>query len=100
MTPEVRAILEQWGEQHGMKGRVFKSPRTGGSMDNFDNAWKAIKADAKLDNFRIKDLQHTFGSWLAIAGVDLITIRGLMGHRHIETAEVYAHLKPGSKASY
>jgi len=99
MTPAVRSALEQWGEQHGMKGRIFKSPRTGGRIDNIDNAWKSVKTEAKIENFRIKDLRHTFGSWLAIAGVDLITIRDLMGHRNIETTEIYAHLRPDSKAS-
>lgn len=44
-------------------------------------------------------LRHTFGSWLAIAGRELMEIRDLMGHRSILTTEIYAHLRPGAGRS-
>ncbi len=97
MAPEVKDILEQWGRQHGLKGRVFKSPVTGGRLDNINKAWKAIKTEAKLENFRLKDFRHTFGSWLAIAGYELTEIRDLMGHSDMKTTQVYAHLCPKRK---
>ena len=39
-------------------------------------------------------LRHTFGSWLAIRGESLQTIKELMGHRRISQTERYAHLCP------
>ena len=39
-------------------------------------------------------LRHTYGSHLAMAGVDLPTIRDLMGHSSIITTMIYAHLHP------
>jgi integrase len=80
LSPKVKATLEQWGKQHGMSGRVFKSPRTGGRLDNITKAWKSVTAAAELRDCRFKDLRHTFGSWLAIEGVDILQIRDLMGH--------------------
>ncbi|MBL4867910.1 MAG: site-specific integrase [Pseudomonadales bacterium] len=99
MSKAVREILTQWGEQHGRTGRVFKSPRTGGRINNLDRSWMAIRKNAKLKDFRLKDLRHTFASWLAIKGESLIVIRDLMGHKNITTTEIYAHLCPNQKNS-
>jgi integrase len=49
----------------------------------------AQKAGVKC---RLHDLRHTYGSWLAMAGVPLQTIRDLMGHQDVQTTLVYARL--------
>ena len=97
MSPTVRTVLEQWGKQNGTRGRVFKSPKSGGRLDNIDTAWRAVLDSAGLKEFPFKDLRHTFGSWLAIEGVDILQIRDLMGHRDVKTTQVYAHLCPKKK---
>ena len=38
--------------------------------------------------------RHTYGSHLAMAGVDLPSIKELMGHSNISTTMIYAHLQP------
>ena len=45
-------------------------------------------------------LRHTFGSWLAQAGTDLMVIKELMGHSNIQTTMRYAKLqrRPGVSA--
>jgi integrase len=40
-------------------------------------------------------LRHTCGTWMALAGVDLWTIGGWLGHSHTKTTELYAHHHPG-----
>jgi integrase len=97
MSPTVKGTLEQWGSQHGMTGRVFKSPVTGGRLDNISKAWRSLLKVAELNDFRFKDLRHTFGSWLAIEGVDILQIRDLLGHTDVKTTQVYAHLCPNKK---
>ncbi len=97
MSPTVKNILEQWGRQHGTSGRVFKSPKTGGRLDNISKAWRSVLKQAELDDFRFKDLRHTFGSWLAIDGVSILQIRDLMGHTDVKTTQIYAHLCPAKK---
>lgn len=97
MTDRVNDVLTQWGQQHGRYGRVFISPVTGGRLDNIRKAWNAVKKSADLKDFRFKDFRHTFGSWLAINGVDLLDIRDLMGHKDIKTTQIYAHLCPKKK---
>lgn len=97
MSSRVKRILEHWGKQHGRRGRIFKSPKSGGRLDNINKAWRSVLASAELKDFRFKDLRHTFGSWLAIEGVDIMQIRDLMGHTDVKTTQIYAHLCPDRK---
>jgi integrase len=71
-------FLNRYGEQH-------TSPRTW-----FD---KTIK-ELKLTGVTWHTLRHTFASRLAMAGVPLIAIKELMGHKTIEMTLRYAHLAP------
>lgn len=54
--------------------------------------WRAIIRKAGLDGLRIHDLRHTHASAGAGAGVSLQVIGRILGHRHSETTEKYAHL--------
>ena len=47
--------------------------------------------------FRLYDLRHTFGSRSAMAGVDLATLKELMGHSVISTTMRYVHPTPEHK---
>ena len=68
--------------------------------DSFDRLVKRceLQAEAPL-NITLHTLRHTFGSWLAIAGVPLRAIQKLMGHNSIVTTERYAHLSGESLTS-
>jgi integrase len=54
--------------------------------------------DARLKSrFRRYDLRHTFGSRSAMAGVDLATLKELMGHSNISITMRYVHPTPEHK---
>jgi len=46
------------------------------------------------DLTKIHTLRHTFASHLVMKGVDLPTVKKLMGHTDIATTMIYAHLAP------
>jgi integrase len=41
-------------------------------------------------------LRHTFGSWLAMEGVPMVTLKELLGHQSLQMTERYSHLAPHS----
>ena len=49
---------------------------------------------AGIRDFRWKDLRHTFASRLRMEGVEIQTIRDLMGHTTTRMTERYSHLAP------
>ena len=44
-----------------------------------------------LKDVKLHSLRHTFASLLLAQGMDLCTVRDLMGHKDIETTEMYLH---------
>ncbi len=47
--------------------------------------------------FRLYDLRHTYGSRAVMAGIDLPTLKELMGHESISTTMKYVHPTPEHK---
>lgn len=55
---------------------------------------KLARDRAGLRPLRFHDLRHTYGSLLAAAGVDLVTIQSAVGHSQLATTSRYLHAKP------
>lgn len=91
-------VLKLWKKQQKKEALVFPN-KDGNEFDNLDKSWGTILKAAKITSFRWHDLRHTFASNLVMAGVDLNTVRELMGHSDIKMTLRYAHLAPEHKAS-
>lgn len=99
MTPTVHSMLKELSIEPGRP--VFPS-RNGARIREvsatFTRSVNALGFNKGVDDSRARvvfhTLRHTFGSWLAQAGVPLYDIGELMGHAGEETTRRYAHLCP------
>jgi integrase len=56
-----------------------------------------LRAIAAVRPLRFHDLRHTFGSLLAMRGIDVVTIQKAMGHSARGTTSRYLHARPASE---
>jgi len=68
-------------------------------MTEIKSSFLRLMTVTKIVNFRIHDLRHHFASRLVQAGVDLNTVRELLGHADLKMTLRYAHLAPEHRAA-
>ena len=99
LNSEICDVLTAWKDSKAESDWVVFSGSTATvALTEARKAWGRLLKAAKITEFRFHDLRHTFASKLAMAGVDLNTIRELLGHRKITMTLRYAHLSPEHKA--
>ena len=80
-----------------LKSFLETCPKTGelvlGKFTHKRAFMSAVKR-AGLADFHFHDLRHTYASWKVMAGVDLRTVAGLLGHKTLAMVMRYAHLAP------
>lgn len=98
LSREAFDVLTRWKAQSTGRGLVFPGVG-GGKLTNINKSWAGLVADAELVDFRFHDCRHDFASKLVMAGVDLNTLRELLGHSDIAMTLRYAHLAPHKLAA-
>jgi integrase len=97
LNDEAMKLLEQLYKKSDLKeGLVFPS-KNNKPFNNIKKSWSSVLKKAQISNFRWHDLRHHFASKLVVAGVDLNTVRELLGHSDIKMTLRYAHLAPEHK---
>jgi len=91
----VNEILAQTlrGRKPGTDGGtfVFADPETGQPWGSVKTAFLASLRRAGIARIRFHDLRHTFATRLVDRGVDLLTVKELLGHSSIAMTMRYAH---------
>jgi integrase len=71
-----------------------------GEGQTFANVRKSFDTAVRksgITDFRFHDLRHTFASNLVMEGIDIMTVKELMGHKDLTMTLRYAHLAPNHK---
>ena len=69
-----------------------------GQKRKFRHTYETVLKKSAIINANFHTLRHTFASHLAMSGVDLNTIRELLGHKSLEMTMRYAHLSRDHKS--
>lgn len=98
LNEEAFEVLSKLQSQSKIKAVFVFENHQGKPFTDIKKSWKTLLKSAKIDEFRWHDLRHHFASKLAMNGVELNTIRELLGHSSYEMTLRYAHLSAGHKA--
>lgn len=99
LNQEARSVLQGWRKQNNKRTYLFENPRTKLPIADVKKGWSSLRVAAGISDFRFHDLRHHFASSLAMASVDLNTIRDLLGHSDLQMTLRYAHLAPSHHAA-
>lgn len=105
LPQSAKAMLQEWHKQQGKPsaGLVFPSPRGGGQMANTAHLkpWRRAKELGGVNEaLQFYALRHHAISAMVAAGVPLLTVAKLVGHKDASMIQKhYAHLCPDSAAT-
>ena len=94
MNEQVRQVFRLMPQ--GDAPNVFLK-KDGTAIGDIKKSFSTALIRCGIKGFRFHDLRHTAASQLVMAGVDLNTVRELLGHKSIEMTMRYAHLSPNHK---
>lgn len=78
-------------------GYVFYDPRSDKPYQDIKKSFAKALKNAGIKDFHFHDLRHTFASHLVMKGVDIMTVRELLGHKTLSMTLRYSHLAPSHK---
>jgi len=96
INSETRKVLESW---HLAKKNVsvFYNPETGKPFVDLKAGFALACKKAGISGVTWHTLRHTFASRLVANGVDIVTVKELLGHSSITVTMRYAHTNFDSK---
>jgi len=93
---ETRKVLEAWwlGKKNEV---VFYNPETGKPFVDLKAGFALACAKAGISGVSWHTLRHTFASRLVNSGVDIVTVKELLGHSSLSVTMRYTHTNLDSK---
>jgi integrase len=96
INENLRKVLKTLSRRLDVK-YLFFDPVSGKRYIDVKRSFNTACRRAKIKDFRFHDLRHTFALHLVMAGVDIITVKELLGHKSLSMTLRYAHLAPSHK---
>jgi integrase len=95
--PMSRLVAETLRAIKRVKEFVFTNPRTGRPFSDLQTGFKAACRKASIGDVRFHDLRHTAATYMVTGGIDLVTVKEILGHATIQMTMRYAHPTPENK---
>ncbi len=91
-------LQEMFSEMpHSIESIHVFTDRDGNPYKSIKHSFSTALRKAGIHDFRFHDCRHTFASHLVMAGVDLVSVKDLLGHKSLTMTLRYAHLASGHK---
>ncbi|HEX3035839.1 MAG TPA: tyrosine-type recombinase/integrase [Thermodesulfobacteriota bacterium] len=78
-------------------GEYLFGDRTDYLLDLVEQRFYKALSKSGIEKCSLHDLRHTFATRLVMAGVDLVTVQELLGHKDIKMTKRYSHPTPMHK---
>lgn len=96
INSETRKVLEAW-KLNKKNECVFYNPQTGKPFVDLKTGFNLACEKSGISGVTWHTLRHTFASRLVNSGVDIVTVKELLGHSSISVTMRYAHTNIESK---
>ncbi|MCP5002661.1 MAG: site-specific integrase [Planctomycetes bacterium] len=91
-------LIDMFSEMpHSIESIHVFTDRDGNPYKGIKHSFSTALRKADIRDFRFHDLRHTFASHLVMGGVDLVSVKDLLGHKSLTMTLRYAHLAAGHK---
>ena len=91
-------LLEMFSNMpRGYESKYVFANRNGDPLTDVKRSFKTALRKAEIVNATFHTLRHTCASHLVMAGVDLPSVKEILGHKTLAMTMRYAHLAPGHK---
>jgi integrase len=84
-------------DKHKNSAFIFINGKNGKTYYNIRKCFLTALEKSAIKDFRFHDLRHTCASHLVMNGIDLNTVRELLGHKSLEMTLRYSHLSQNHK---
>jgi integrase len=97
--PIDNTLKMMFGEMpHSIESINVFTDRDGNTYKDVKKSFRTALKKAGISDFRLHDCRHTFASHLVMAGVDLVSVKELLGHKSLTMTMRYSHLSHGHKS--
>jgi integrase len=93
MNQTVQAVLKEIPYH----GEFVFSDGNGRRFTSLQHSFERARKKSGIEDFHFHDLRHCFASNLVMAGVDIMTVKELLGHKTLAMTLRYSHLSPAHK---
>ncbi len=94
--PMNHTLIEMFNEMpRGLESKYVFTNRNGDPLTDIKHSFATALKKAEIYNATFHTLRHTAASHLVMAGVDLPSVKELLGHKSLTMTMKYAHLSPG-----